>query len=157
MMAPWQSSSCSSYPHTQLPFRSESISNRFPHRHHQELPSSHNSPATRTCSTFSTLSLLCFHQADTQRLLDTSTTHPAPIKALQATKVTKLDLLSLADWFLHSYKKRKNLLTNLFFPFLVNMVFKRRFTILELKSKFIFSPPGKQSWITGFEVCCTSH
>ena len=35
--APWLSGSCRSYPHTQLHISSDPISNRFPHRHYQEL------------------------------------------------------------------------------------------------------------------------
>ena len=48
MGAPWPPSSCSSYPHTELSFPSEPISNRFPHRHYQKLPPNHNSSPTTT-------------------------------------------------------------------------------------------------------------
>ena len=37
------------------------------------------------------------------------------------------------------------------------LFFKRRFMISELKSKFIFSPPRKQPWNTGFEFWFANH
>ena len=55
------------------------------------------------------------------------TTYPPTIKALQTTKITKLGPLS-------------------------PLVFHRRFTISELKNKFMFLPPGKQSRIAEFQL-----
>ena len=51
------------------PIPSEPSPKRFPHRHYQELQSSHNSPTRRTHSTVYTLSPCCFCWADTQHLL----------------------------------------------------------------------------------------
>ena len=73
---------------------------------------------------------MCF-QVALNKLVDASPSHPPTIKALQTTK--KLAFFSPP------------------------LVFKRRFAIPELKIRFIFSPPGKQSQSTGFELLFANH
>ena len=68
------------------------------------------------------------------QLLQATANHPPTVKALPTTKITKLGLLP--------------------FP---PMLFKRRFTISELKSKSIFSTPGKQSWTAKLEFGLANH
>ena len=60
MGAPWQSSFCPTYTCTWLCLPSGLISNRFPHKHYQQSPFSHNSPPTRTSSTAWHFYLLAF-------------------------------------------------------------------------------------------------
>ena len=51
------------------------------------------------------------------------------------------------------HSKKKNIRSSLS----PTLVFKRRFTLLELKSKFMFFPPRRRSWTTGLELWFGNH